>query len=798
MTTDSKSGRLAGDLVQYTDPEKSTDATEHMNVLSHDAAAAAAAASIPTTDGRPSRFAHLDEKKILRKMDLHILPTLSLLYLLSFLDRGNIGNAKIEGLDIDLNLSGPEYNWCLTAFFFTYCAFEVPSNMMLKKLRPSIWLPAIMVAWGLVMTLMGLVQNYAGLLTARIFLGVAEAGLFPGVAYYLTMWYCRHEMQLRQALFFSAASIAGAFSGLLAYGIGFMNGVGGLEGWRWIFILEGIVTVLVALGAFFCVYDFPDTARFLSKEERDFVVWRLRRDGDDAGGLVGGELGERGVGVEQSDAQFSWRDTKAAFMDWQPWLNIVVYWGYVCPLYGISLFLPTIIKGLGYESATAQLLTVPIYVAASIFAVGIAFFADRYKRRSPFVLALLFVCLIGFAMCLGTDKPGVVYAGVFIAACAIYPTQPANVSWLANNLAGGYKRAVGMGIQISVGNMAGAMASNFYRKQDMPMYRLGHGLEVGFICAGIVAASIQTLAYRRINRKRDEAVARGEHRAFSMEELILHSAQLAASAIAAQATLHLRDKSFLEDKTLFPSSRLAGWAASAQRRGRMPETGQTLGLHMPAFRLGVRVTVVNPAAEVTQTRLSEQTPPTSVSASRRTCDNRRAVNSSTSLRIPWDPFPCWLGALGQDGRWSGPSQKMAAAHGGHAACAAYLAVPLHSAGAGIHAVIRGLATEELTTHGAAMTPDTAPQLQRVPCRNMHPVWQSQTLPYFQGQVASASASTARHARQEDEPRAIRRILRDSKRHRPVRLSQGRRFKRGEALSGDGFISVAVAEWRAPS
>jgi sugar phosphate permease len=121
-------------------------------------------------------FAHLDEKAILRKMDLRLIPMLALLYLLSFLDRGNIGNAKIEGLVDDLHMTGPQYNWCLTVFFFTYAAFEVPSNLLLKKLRPSIWLPSIMVAWGIVMTLMGIVQDYHGLLIARIFLGVAEAG----------------------------------------------------------------------------------------------------------------------------------------------------------------------------------------------------------------------------------------------------------------------------------------------------------------------------------------------------------------------------------------------------------------------------------------------------------------------------------------------------------------------------------------------------------------------------------------------------------------------------------------------
>lgn len=133
--------------------------------------------TLATADGVTlASFKHLDEKRILRKMDLRLIPMLALLYLLSFLDRGNIGNAKIEGLTEDLHMTGPQYNWCLTVFFFTYAAFEVPSNLLLKRLRPSLWLPTIMVAWGTVMTLMGLVQNYHGLLTARIFLGVTEAG----------------------------------------------------------------------------------------------------------------------------------------------------------------------------------------------------------------------------------------------------------------------------------------------------------------------------------------------------------------------------------------------------------------------------------------------------------------------------------------------------------------------------------------------------------------------------------------------------------------------------------------------
>lgn len=466
--------------------------------------------------GMPAEFAHLDEKKILRKMDVRLIPVLALLYLLSFLDRGNIGNANIEGLSDDLHLTPDQYNWCLTVFFFTYAAFEVPSNLMLKKLRPSRWLPTIMVAWGVVMTLMGIVRSYHGLLATRIFLGVAEAGLFPGVAYYLTMWYCRHEIQLRQAMFFSAASVAGAFSGLLAFAISKMHGVGGLEGWRWIFILEGLLTVLVALLSFFLLYDFPETASFLTEEERAFVMYRLKYQGQVASKTTSD--GAVRAKIAQSE-EFQWKYVWQAFTDWQIYVNIFVYWGVVCPLYGISLFLPTIIKDLNYTNSTAQLMTVPIYITASVLAVFGAFLSDRAGIRSPFIISLLCVMAAGFGMCIGSDNPRVVYGGVFIAACCIYPAFPGVIAWLSNNLAGSYKRGVGMALQIGIGNLGGAMASNFYRKKDKPRFILGHALELGFIGVGIIAAILLILSYRRINHKRDRQMRDGADRLHTEEEL---------------------------------------------------------------------------------------------------------------------------------------------------------------------------------------------------------------------------------------------------------------------------------------
>jgi len=444
----------------------------------------------------------VDPQKTLRKMDLRLIPMLALLYLLSFLDRGNIGNAKIAGMEDDLNLSGPQYSLCATVFFFTYCAFEVPSNLLLKRFRPSVWLPAIMVAWGTVMTLMGVVQNYHGLLIARIFLGVAESGLYPGVAYYLTMWYVTEELAFRQGLFFSAASMAGAFSGLLAYAISKMDGVGGYAGWRWIFILEGLLTVAVAVAAFFLLHDFPDTATFLTVEERAWVVHRLKYQGSKKSGRV----------IAESD-HFEWKYVVRALSDWQIYVSLFMYWGIVCPLYGISFFLPTIIADLGYTSTTAQLLTIPIYVSAAVLAILLCWMSDRAVKRGASRWVYIFVpmcaILVGFVMAIAASAtggvPGVVYAGIFIAVCGIYPAFPQNVTWIANNLAGSYKRAAGMAVQIGLGNLGGAFASNFYRAKDKPKFLLGHGLELGFVVMGMFAVLVLRFAYGRINAQREKS-----------------------------------------------------------------------------------------------------------------------------------------------------------------------------------------------------------------------------------------------------------------------------------------------------
>ncbi|KPI38095.1 putative transporter [Cyphellophora attinorum] len=403
------------------------------------------------------------DRTLMWKVDLWLIPWLSLLYLLSFLDRTNIGNARLAGMEADLNMEGTDYNLSLTIFFISYALAEPLTNTLLKRLTPRIFFTGIIFAWGLIMTLMGLVTNFSGLLAARWFLGIAEAGLFPGVNYYLSCWYKAGEIGVRSALFFSAAALAGSFGGLLAAAIALMDGIGGKPGWAWIFIIEGIATVFVGLFCWWMVFDWPETARFLTPDERIRVQRRLIED-------------RQGRTAEDFDKRHIWE----ALKDWKTYLYMVIYMGCLTPLYAFSLFLPTIIRGMGYAGTRAQLLTVPPYACAAVATVAVGFLADRTRWRGYCNIATVSIGIIGFLMLIATPNVDVQYAGTFLGAVGIYPTISNTISWVANNTEGSLKRAVVIGMVVGWGNLNGVVSSNIYITNQRPRYWTGHGVVLAY------------------------------------------------------------------------------------------------------------------------------------------------------------------------------------------------------------------------------------------------------------------------------------------------------------------------------
>ncbi|KAF3989777.1 hypothetical protein FT663_01925 [Candidozyma haemuli var. vulneris] len=480
-------------------------------------------ASLASVEDDPEKedFSDIDEKKLLRKLDFRLIPLFTVLYLLSFLDRGNIGNAKIEGLPEDLNLVGNQFNMALLIFFIFYAVLEMPSNMILHRTKPHIYIPTTMVIWSIVMTLMGTVQNYDQLLATRALLGIFEAPLFPGISYLLSMYYSKKEILVRQAVFFSAATLAGAFSGLLAAAIAQMDGVGGYEGWRWIFIIEGLLTFVVGVFSYTCFPSYPKDCKFLTPKERRFVIHKVKYSTNAEPKKTDGEEMPQDINRAEDDS----RDRKylwAVLKDWQVWLQLLALYGVNVPLYAVSLFGPTIIHSLGYSTTESQLLGVPPYVLATSMCVLQSWLSARWGVRAPFLIFNILCICVGFAMCLGADAvstPGVVYGGMYAisSGCAAYPLV---VIWLSNNLSGSYKRALGMGLQIGLGNLSGVFASNFYRTQDAPQYKLGHGLGCGFAGMGLIVTVIIAVSYLGINKKRKHDIAQGKYDDVPPEDLI--------------------------------------------------------------------------------------------------------------------------------------------------------------------------------------------------------------------------------------------------------------------------------------
>ncbi|KUL82590.1 hypothetical protein ZTR_10246 [Talaromyces verruculosus] len=323
--------------------------------------------------------------KLIRKVDLRVLPQLVIIYLMSYVDRSNVSNAKLFGMLADLGLSSQDWNVCLSIFFITYAAGGTPSNIALKYFGPKIWLPTLLSLVSLVLVGTGLVNNYAGMAALRVLLGLFEAGVFPGCSFVLTAWYEPGELYRRMAIFYSGDSAAGAFSGLLAYGIGQLDGTWGYRGWRFIYVIEGVFTLLCALSGFYFIYDTPAKVKWLSDEEREFLLLRAKFS---AGG-------ESGVAEETT---FSWKYAGMAMKSFHIYACALIEFTCCVAVYGYSFVLPSIINDLGFSAANAQAMTVPPYVFACIITIFSGWIGDKYRKRMLLVLGLNVAALIGLVI----------------------------------------------------------------------------------------------------------------------------------------------------------------------------------------------------------------------------------------------------------------------------------------------------------------------------------------------------------------------------------------------------------------
>ncbi|KAI8136718.1 pantothenate transporter liz1 [Fennellomyces sp. T-0311] len=427
------------------------------------------------------------ERRLVRKIDLRVIPWVAILYLMLSLDRNNIGNARLGTLEADLNLVGNEYYTALTIFFAGYVIFHVPSNLMVKWVLPSRWISGTMILWGICSICQAATHNAAGLIACRFFLGAFETGVGPSTPLFLSFWYQREELALRVALYFGSSTIAGAFSGAIAYGVlGNLSGAHGLAGWRWLFIIEAAPTILFGLLSFVILPDLPETVgkRWLTPEEKAVAIERSHRSGN------------------TDTKRFDLHQFIAAIIDYRNWLAFIIYIGLNVALASYSVFLPTIIRDLGFSALNAQLLSIPPYVAACVLVFLVSWNSDRTLQRGYHVAAVSGLAIIGYIFLLATENVGVRYAGAVLVACGIYPIIPLTLSWVSNNNLGHTKRGVAIALTSMCGQCFSMLGTQIYKTQDSPRYIRGHAVCLVFMClAGISAITLRFLLKRENDRR---------------------------------------------------------------------------------------------------------------------------------------------------------------------------------------------------------------------------------------------------------------------------------------------------------
>ncbi|KAH8656830.1 major facilitator superfamily transporter [Ilyonectria robusta] len=431
------------------------------------------------------------EKRLRRKIDLHIVPLVAVLYLFCFIDRSNIGNARLANFEEDLGLQGNDYNLVLSVFYISYALFEIPATLLCKIMGPGWFIPLTTFLFGICTVGTAFANTKGRIIACRLLLGIFESGMLPGIAYYLSRWYRRAELAFRLGMYIVMAPLSGAFGGLLASGILSLDRVGSLKEWRMIFGVEGIITIGLSLVTLALLTDNPNTARWLNEEEKTLALDRVKSERvaqDRVLDKVNAAKLKRGI---LNPITLS---TGFIFL----LSNVVVL--------GISFFLPTIIRTI-YPDQTRvhqQLLTVPPYIVASFCFLLVSWLATVYDTRQIFLFLSGPLVMVGYAILLKSTDPTVRYAAIFLtASCAFFGGSLSNAQVSANTDSD-TARNIAISTNGVFGYLGGLIATWTYLPWDGPMYPIGNGLNLA-VSAVISITSLTFLWWMKMdNKRRDE------------------------------------------------------------------------------------------------------------------------------------------------------------------------------------------------------------------------------------------------------------------------------------------------------
>ncbi|KNB10696.1 hypothetical protein FOXG_20388 [Fusarium oxysporum f. sp. lycopersici 4287] len=422
-------------------------------------------------------FSPADEKRLVRKLDRTILPWIMLLYLLSYIDRSNMGNARNIGLEEDIGLSSVQYQIASASFYIGHRHIRYDRRSDAEG-REAFYAACV---------------NPGGLIAVRFFLGVFEASFAPGCALYLSFWYLKSELSLRIAAYAGMSALSGVISGVVAYSMGLAKNMA-VTSWQGLFLVEGLPTIAVGAATFWMLPGRPESGKsfWFTDEEHQIILNRRSRF------------------TRNADEGISKAQVKAAFLDYRLYLFCVMYSGLSLSLAVAAVFLPTIVKDLGYHSVQANLMTAPIYAVAYVTLLVTATLSDRFRTRGIPISIGGLIAGTGY-ICLGLLKDDLArYVTCFLAVTGTYMAFPIVLTWITSTFAGDTKAGVGLGIVIAVTHAVGVAASNIYPKTDAPYYLMGNAVSSSLVFLTALSAVIMSVMLYRENRHRDRRFGRPE------------------------------------------------------------------------------------------------------------------------------------------------------------------------------------------------------------------------------------------------------------------------------------------------
>ncbi|KAK3197700.1 hypothetical protein GRF29_216g982455 [Pseudopithomyces chartarum] len=432
------------------------------------------------------------EKKLKRKLDARC-SLFVLMYIMNYLDRNNIGAARLKGLQDDLGIDNTEYSTCLSILYVGYILMQVPSNMFINRIsRPSWYIGAIMLIWGMISTLSGNTTSFSGMVAVRFFIGFVEAAFLPGALLILSKWYTRRELTKRNAILFCGNLISNAFSSLVGAGVlSNMEGTLGHRAWRWLYWIEGAATMFIALLAVVVLPDLPHNTRGFTEEERAVAVLRMTED-----------VGEADI---DSETMSPFAGLIMAIKDLKIYIMMLTFTAYVVGL-SFNAFFPTLTQTLGFGYVPTLLMSAPPWVFSCIISLINAWHADRTEERFWHIVGPIIGGLVGFVISMSTENVAARYVALFLQASA-YAGFIVFYSWISSSFPRPpAKRAVAIAMINAfsqLGNIAGSYVWNM--KEDG--YRKSYGIVTAMFGVTIVGCYIFKVILQRLNKQIEEGEA---------------------------------------------------------------------------------------------------------------------------------------------------------------------------------------------------------------------------------------------------------------------------------------------------